>query len=483
MKLNKIKTLSILLGSVLLLTNSSCSKYLDINTSPLTATEVEPKLLFGYAVTAWDANKNSGDAWMPLSLEVQSMASGGNYGWGTDNLYNISTYALGNTFKVYYSTGGNNLKQAIKIAEEASPKQNNAAAQCKIVLAQLIYEATTLYGDVPFSEAWVPEISYPKYDSQKDVLNGVLALLDEAIGQIDESSTLKISDYDIYYSGDLQKWKKLANSIKFKVYMVMADADPSVATKIGDLLKDESVMISSSSDSWVHKYYTTENNENPKYRLFKTYTNGENQWFFANSNIYDYMDPKDPRIPKYFDKGPKATTYKAVGSEELADETTSLISGYLYRKDAPSLILSYHELTLLKAEAYARGLGVSKDLSKANTLFKEGVKAACLFYGVANDDASTFVNNTLKNLTTVADPLKEIHLQQWIDLMDRPMEGFVQWRRSGNDGNEVPKLTVPPGATAGPLIRRWTLSPDEISANPNIPNPAPKYYDKVWFDL
>ena len=63
------------------------------------------------------------------------------------------------------------------------------------------------------------------------------------------------------------------------------------------------------------------------------------------------------------------------------------------------------------------------------------------------------------------------------------MEGFVQWRRSGNEGNEVPKLTVPPGATAGPLIRRWTLSPDEISANPNIPNPAPKYYDKVWFDL
>lgn len=62
------------------------------------------------------------------------------------------------------------------------------------------------------------------------------------------------------------------------------------------------------------------------------------------------------------------------------------------------------------------------------------------------------------------------------------MEAFVQWRRSGSDGNEVPKLVLPPGATAGPLIRRFTLSPDEIAANPNIPAPQPTYYDKMWFD-
>lgn len=85
--------------------------------------------------------------------------------------------------------------------------------------------------------------------------------------------------------------------------------------------------------------------------------------------------------------------------------------------------------------------------------------------------------------SSASNPVKEIHLQQWIDLMDRPMEAFVQWRRSGPDGSEVPALTLPIGATNGPLIRRFTLSPDEISANTNIPSPTPKYYDKAWFDL
>lgn len=482
MKINRCKIILGMLVAATAMSNISCNKYLDINTSPLTATKVEPQLLFGYAVTAWDANKNSGDAWLPIGLMIQNLASGGDYGWEKSNVYDISTYALGNTWKVYYSTAGNNLKQAISIAESSDVVNNNAAAQSKIVLAQLVYEATTLYGDVPFSEAWNPDkFPYPKYDAQKDVLNGVIALLDEAIAQIEESNPLKISAYDIYYKGNMAQWKKLANSLKFRVYMVMADADPSVSTKIGELLNNSSVMFSSADDAWVHKYYTTENNENPKYRLLKAYTNGQNQWFFGNTNVINYMNSNDPRIGKYLDKG-SLGTYLPVATEVNATAQNSLISTYLFRKDAPSLLLSYQELLLLQAEAYARGLGLTKDLVKANNLFKQAVKEANIFYGVSPIDAENFVNSNLPNLTTISDPVKEIHLQQWIDLMDRPMEAFVQWRRSGSEGNEIPTLSLPPGATSGPLIRRWTLATEEISANPNIPAPQPTYYDKMWFD-
>ena len=363
---------------------------------------------------------------------------------------------------------------------ESTPVNNNAAAQSRIVLAQLMYEATCLYGDVPFSEAWNPDIQFPKYDAQKDVFEGILKWLDESIAQLDPNSPLKISDYDIYYNGNIASWKKLANSIKLRVLMTMVDKDPSKAAAIGQLVSNPSSLIASPAENWLHKYKTTTNNENPKYRLFKTYTGGDNQWFFANKNVFDYMAPNnDPRIPKYFDKGPSATTYKAVGTEEEADATTSLISAYLYRPDAPSILMSYQEVLLFQAEAYARGLGVTKDLVKANDLFKKGVEESIKFYGA---DPTAFIP-TLPNLTTAADPVKEIHIQQWIDLMDRPFEAFVQWRRSGTDGNEVPALSLPPNATAGPLIRRYTYSPDEIAANPNIPNPQPKYYEKMWFDL
>src|SRR5690606_40222967 len=104
------------------------------------------------------------------------------------------------TWKLYYSSGGNNLLQAIRIAESARPVQNYDAAQNKIVRAQFMYEDTTLYGDVPFSQAWNPEeFPYPVYDSQKEVLEGVISLLDEAVAQIELDNSLKIKDYDVYY--------------------------------------------------------------------------------------------------------------------------------------------------------------------------------------------------------------------------------------------------------------------------------------------
>ncbi|MBU0696335.1 MAG: SusD/RagB family nutrient-binding outer membrane lipoprotein [Bacteroidetes bacterium] len=464
---------------------SSCKKTLDINTNPYTATKVEPKLLFGYALTAWDAAKNGGDVQIPVMLMDQSVASGGNYGWGAGNVYDISPYSTGNTWNTYYTNGGNNLKLAIKAAESATTPNKNAAAQCKIVLAQLLYETTTLFGDIPFSEAYQPDkFPSPHYDNQKDVLEGVISLCNEAISQIDVTSPLKITDYDVFYKGDMSKWTKLANSIKFKTLMVMVDKDPTKAAAIGTLLANPSSMISSAADNELFPYYTATNQENPKYRLFKQYTNGENQWFFANKNVFDFMQPKnDPRIPKFFDKGPKATTYKAVDTEEEADGTASLISAYLNRKNAPSVIFSYQEISLLEAEAYARGLGVPKNLVTAQQYFAQGVKASMDFYESDATAVQAYMSTQLTNLSTATDPVKEIHIQQWVDLMDRPLESFVQWRRSGPSGNEVPALTLPVGAPAGPLIRRYPLPNSEITANPNIPNPQPVFTDKMWFDL
>lgn len=475
----------IIVNSLLLLMaigGVSCKKYLDVNENPLTSTKIEPKLLFGYAITAWDVNKNSGDSYIAVGFIGQSLSSGANFSenWGPSNLYDLSPFATGNTWKVYYSTAGNNLKLAIKAAEAANPVNNNAAAQCKIVLAQMMLECTTLYGDVPFKEAWDPiGFPYPHYDAQKDVLENILKLLDEAKAQIDPASPEKISDYDIFYGGNMADWTKLANSIKFRTLMVMVDKDPSKAAAIGALASNPTTMINSADKSWITTYSGNPNNENPKYRLF----GGANPFTYASKLVTDVMIPQnDPRLPKYFDKG-ESDDFIGIGAEEDADEKTSLISTYLYRKDAPSVILSYQELLFLEAEVYARGLGVGKDINKAQTLYKAALQAAMEFYDAKQEDITTYMATNLKNLNNVADPVAEIHIQQWIDLMDRPLEAFVQWRRSGPDGSEIPKMTLPVGATPGPLIRRFTLSQDETAANPNIPKPQPKYYDKMWFDL
>jgi hypothetical protein len=83
---------------------------------------------------------------------------------------------------------------------------------------------------------------------------------------------------------------------------------------------------------------------------------------------------------------------------------------------------------------------------------------------------------------TAADARYEIHVQQWIDLMDRSFDAWVQSRRSGDAGSEVPNLQLPDGAPAGGIMRRWPYPDDELTGNINAPADLPQIYDKLWFD-
>lgn len=479
----------ILLLLVVCSTLSSCSDWLDVNNNPNTAEKVEAGYLFNYAAVNWSGNRIGGDSYIPFSQSIQSQADGGdNYGGWGEAYYVISTYSLGNTWVSYYSVCGNNLQLAIQQAQNSVPENKNAEAQCLILLAMQVYETTMIYGDVPFSEAWKKEIKYPKFDDQKDVLNGVIDMLDQALAMIDINDKNCIDEYDPYFKGDMSKWIAIANSFKFRTLMVMVDADPSKADDIKKMM-DEKKMITSAAGNMEFQYSETAGNENPKYGILAKYTGGINTMFFAHNNVFKPMKKyADSRIPRYFDPGHDGV-FRALDTRQDAEDDedgniySSAISSYLYRKDCPDVLYSYQEQLLLESEVYARGIGVTKDLAKANELFQAGVQAACNYYKADTEATKTFLSK-LPDLSKLSESeaLYEIHMQQWIDLMDRPLEAFVQWRRSGTQGNEVPALTVPAEASSKDLIRRWEYSPDELSTNPNAPKDSPKIWDAMWFD-
>ena len=481
MKLLNIKNTLVIVFLVFL---ASCGPKLDINTSPNTASTVAPDLLFNYALTAWSSNRTGGDSYVPFALLSQNQASAGDFGWGASDVYNISPFSTGNTWRGYYATSGNNFQLAIKQAESATPANNNSAAQCKILLANMMFEATTIWGDVPFSEAWKTEIPYPKFDAQPDVFAGILALLDKAIAQIDIASPLKIGNYDLLYKGDMTKWKKYANSLKFKVLMTMVDKDPSKAAQIGQLITAGGMIDDGSADV-LYPYTTESGKENPKYKVLKQYAGGRNLFFYCNNNVFKYMSPlNDPRIPVYFDKGPMASTIKPVETETLGDRTTASINvNTLFKADAPDLIFTYQEQLFFQAEVYARGLGVSVDLAKADLYYKMGITEAMRYYNVDMTAAANYLA-AVPSLITAAKPIEEIHKQQWIDLVDRPQEAFLQWRRSGVEGSEFPILVQPLGSPAGGFLRRWDYPQSaEIIPNINAPKTSIPFTTKLWFDL
>lgn len=468
---------------------TSCSDWLDVNNNPNTAEKVDAGYLFNYAAVNWSGNRTGGDSYITLAQSIQAQADGGDSygGWG-GAYYDISVYSTGNAWVSYYSVCGNNLQLAIEQAKNSIPENINAEAQCQILLAMQVYEATMTFGDIPFSEAWKKDIKYPKFDAQKDVLSGVITMLDQALATIDLNDKNCISEYDPYFKGDMSKWVTIANSLKFRTLMVMVDADPSKATDIKKMM-DEKKMITSATGNMEFQYAETAGNENPKYGILAKYTNGINTFFFAHNNVLKPMEKySDSRISRYFDPGHDGV-FRALDTRQPAEDDkdgnvfSSAISAYLYRKDCPDLIYSYQEQLLLEAEVYARGIGVGQDINKANELFKAGVQEACNYYK-ADAAATTAFLAKLPDLSKLSqtDALYEIHMQQWIDLMDRPSECFVQWRRSGTKGNEVPTLTVPTEASAKDLIRRWDYSPDELSTNPNAPKESPKIWEAMWFD-
>ena len=130
--------------------------------------------------------------------------------------------------------------------------------------------------------------------------------------------------------------------------------------------------------------------------------------------------------------------------------------------DSPDVIMSSYEMNFFLAEIYVRGIGTSVNLTTADNYFKTGLRQSLEFYNVSSTDIDAFLNKPELDLTSVEDPLKILQEQQWISLYTRALESWVQQRRSGIEGDEVPNLKTPNGApvTSGEFARRWTYPDD-----------------------
>ncbi len=470
----------------------SCDKYLDINNDPNAAIEVDLRLLFSNATTSLVNNRSGGDLYLPISLGAQTVSGGGSstggisWGSGGEDNYVFSPFSFGNIWTQFYTTVGFNLKNAIDLCEnpgEGLAPNNNGAAQSKVIMAETFYELATLYGDVPFSEALNNDILKPKFDTQEEVINGAIALIDEALAQFDESSALKFEgSYDMFYNGDIVKWKKLARSMKLRMLMTIVDKDPSKAAAIGALV-NEGGMISAAADNAFIPFMDVPGKRNPKYAIIDQY-NAKINFFYASPYVLDFMKPNnDPRIPIFFERPTGRTEYVSVRPGDNANDTVhAKINRSFHAPDLPEYLFTYQEQLFFEAEVYARGLGVTEDVAMANTLYKEALGESAIFFGVSASDAGDFADSR-PDLTTVADPMFYISYEHWIDKMDRGLDAFTQWRRSGTDGTEVPAMTLPVNAPSGALFRRYEYPANaETSANPNAPELI-RFNVKTWFDL
>lgn len=483
-----------ILTGMLLLSTAACDGFLDINTDPNRATEVPGDLLMPTVLVNVASNRAM-EIQPGTAFFINNWASNGSTGVFIDpDRYIISSFSTGNTWVNFYATG---LKNLHLMKEQAiDEERDNVVAQAEILSAYIYWMLTMMWEDVPFSQAMDgDEFPHPEFDSQEDILWGVVEMLENAVERIDLDGPPGVGNGDLIYEGDMEQWIMFANSLKLRTLMFIRNVDDSVDAQIADLLDEP--LIRANEDEAAIPFFDETDNENLVWRLnnmFNGFVNSMNgqSFIYAGAKLVDLMkDLGDPRIDTYFeyavvdhseepDGGGAATTEhfgQEAGVSDWNNGETSMVSQNIIREDWPSRILPAAEVLFYEAEYYA----LNNNLPAAFTSYIEGVELGLDYFdgkpgAIDGDDKLDYIAALPGSFGSQAAALNAIHAQQYIEVLDRSPENWAHWKRT-----KFPELEAAEQAVLGDVIRRFPLPPSEVSSNPNTPSP-PDLDAPMWFE-
>lgn len=340
----------------------------------------------------------------------------------------------------------------------ASPRYRGIAKVCLALNWGLL---TDIWGDIPYSEA-VSGVRFPKYDSQEDVLNGIQALLDEAITELASANAENLvvtGADDIIFSGDAAKWTKTAWTLKAR-YLNRLSNKPNYNPAA--ILEALSKGITSSADDCMGRHG-------------KNGTDANQWWAFQRQRTYyraakPFVDsislrPADARLTRYFHPyngsivgSPISTTTQAaslwgsylIGSTD--DPATPFLEG---NAEVSSPLVTSFEALFIAAEVLAR-----QNSPLAAETLNNAIKASC-----AKVTGGAFDGSAIATYTPEQTNVGRVMYEKWIAMFGQ-CEAYSDYRRTG-----MPTMTVNvAGVTDNHQIpQRFPTPTTERTANPNAP--------------
>lgn len=485
----------IIIGAVFLLTN--CTENFDeINTKPdaFTTEEVSAKFFLTspqYRLYAPDRYPY----WRAHLIHMDRYAGHFCFGmrgsWWSDELgysYNSGYTDAAWDWLANYIGGLDNFMRLTEAGGEFENKYMFAIGQ---IMRGLYFQMfTDVFGMIPYTEATNPDITLPKFDDQRTIYQGLIAELDEAMATIGDATRTganvdDVAENDIFCNGDLQKWKRLANTLKLRIAMRAhgaqgADFAAAAITSAlnTDLLENESDNVLMPKDNTISQWTSASYGD-----VWYNFGTGSD-WTVGKTLIDALRNNNDPRLPLYAKpaKGGTVVIEKPDGPEaERHDKRVNYIVNVLteagveftktdledgdvqitvpenmYFVGQPTringrtnsymayeffstpaediiraknsgyireeLVMSSAEAYFLRAEAAVRGLG-SGD---ANSLYQEGIRQAMKFWGVGDGDIETYISTEpMAQLGgTQEEQIEKIATQRWIAAYT---DGFEAW--------------------------------------------------------
>jgi len=466
----KVNIVTGFLAVLMLIIPLSCSEQLDINSNPLAATKADPSAILPYVIVQYSNRKVTElgtrmvDVYQHSHFTFNSPRNGGGAAGG---------FLAGNAWGMLYTQVLPNLQLVEKDAKAAGVTNNNVAAVAITLKALAFFDATCLWGDVPFTEATnATAFKFPKFDTQETVLRGVVTLLDEAIALIDAMPTTGLASLttgDLIYGGNMTNWRAYANSLKLRTLMLIRNKDTSVDAQIVATLAQP--LVATNAQATMLRYPGTVGNQNAWLQIVTAFGTGSNETtnYFAPAQPMRDLLTGDPRLALWCVNGTTGD-FAVRGISQQPTASFARYSNNLIRATLPDVWMLPAEITFYRAELVVKGV-IAGD---ANALYRQGVTEALTFYGQAIPGAvttlttgaiTTFVSG-LPDINPLSNSLKlqRIAEQQYLESLLRPIEAWNTVRRT-----KFPVMLPSPGSLISGMLKRLQYAPTERSANPNTP--------------
>ncbi|WP_276501895.1 SusD/RagB family nutrient-binding outer membrane lipoprotein [Terrimonas pollutisoli] len=492
----KAKNIVTLFFGAGLLATSSCKKnFLEVNVDPNNPTTASVDLVLPTALvySAYDLGNPYqvlGGFWAQYWTQGPTGNQFSNY-----DQYSINSGDFDRQWIDVYAGPLNDLKYIV--AEGQKTGNDNYAAIAKIMQAYLFQYVTDMQGDVPFAEALQGATNLnPKFNTQQEVYDGLITLVDEGLALLDENSNVHPGADDLFYHGDMHLWQKFANTLKLKIYLRQAYVRPAVAEAGVKALYAAGAEFLDFEETAQVNFTTATFNQHPLFAHINSV--GEFNILASQTALGYMLGLNDPRIDKFYRRATLgAGTGQHVGIPQgkgrilpnpatlddrqfskpgpaVGGAPASGVGG-----EAPVIFMSEAESYFLQAEAVVRGWGTGD----AEQLYNDAIELSFLYWGFTSAQFNTYKAQsgvTFPAAGTTEQKLKAIITQKWVSMCGtQNIEAWTEWRRTG-----YPDIfTVSETTIIGNKFPTRLLYPDsEVTANPNTP--AQKTVtDKMWWDV
>ncbi|WP_161964123.1 SusD/RagB family nutrient-binding outer membrane lipoprotein [Chitinophaga flava] len=533
-----MKKLSYILLILFVVVAAGCTKhFLDINNDPNNPQQASLKLLLtgaehGLAYDMGFTNDARGARGLTevLSVYVHQVVvreSQDQYG-ATGSQFDINGAWTGFYSSAVAANGPDYIgtMENVEVLIRQATAGNNTiyAGIGKLLKAYGYSQYVDAFADVPFSQAnqfATNGVRYPVFDKGATIYPKLLALIDEAIGNLQNTSgnDLIPSTDDVFYSGDVAAWIRMAKSLKLKLYNQIRLVQ-DVSGPVNQLVSAGG-LIGSTDQGFMMRYgsLASPDDRNPGFSEYYATQKSHymSPWFYEIMKGYNtrlFTGIRDPRIPYYFynQNGPLGPSqqlteyrdsafisiyfgstgtnrngsqdnsmtvfgiYPVGGRYDIGDSTTVTASSGTGA--APLRLISYADILFIEAELMNAGIIAGDARQKLSDAIDESFRQVDFVVGLAKGNQSVpaifggpstdYRNKILVAYdaqTTPAGRLEVIITQKWIQAFGFSGDLYSDYRRTG-----FPILFNPNDPTMAP----GGFVQPPIFGNPTLPPPQAK---------